>query len=270
MSAADQSHSNKTSPIEPIAFHLRDRDETQQLGEVLGDLLADAVRHAGAVCVLLSGDLGAGKTTFVRGLARGLGCDEGAVASPTFTLRMDHRGSTRALAHIDAWRIGPEDLASIGWDELVEGNPIIALEWPERLAGHLPARSVRVSLDHAEPAVDQGEPGRIACIDLGGLPTAEARRIDEGLRLLVRAARVAPPTCPTCGRTVGAAGGGLEDGREAGLEGGGASGGESGAGAERCSTHAPFCSRRCRMADLGDWLLMRHRIAGSETPEFDE
>jgi tRNA threonylcarbamoyladenosine biosynthesis protein TsaE len=269
MSAAEPSRPHPIRSIAPIAFHLRDREETQQLGEVLGDLLGDASRHAGAVCVLLSGDLGAGKTTFVRGLARGLGCDEGAVASPTFTLRMDHRGATRALAHLDAWRIGPGDLASIGWDELLAGNAVIALEWPERLAGHLPARCVQISLEHAEAAEELGEPGRIACIDLGSLPHAEAKRLDEGLRLLVQAPCVAPPTCPTCGRAVGATR--IEHG-------GGGRGGESGAvsspssspSPSPSSSHAPFCSRRCQMADLGDWLLMRHRIAGSETPEFDE
>ena len=265
MSALDPSqqqpdHRSPTRSMAPIAFHLRDREQTQQLGEVLGDLLSDASRHAGAVCVLLSGDLGAGKTTFVRGLARGLGCDEGAVASPTFTLRMDHRGATRALAHLDAWRIGPGDLESIGWDELLAGNAVIALEWPERLAGHLPARCVQISLEHAEAAEELGEPGRIACIDLGSLPHAEAKRFDEGLRLLVQAPCVAPPTCPTCGRAIAAALG----------VGGGGVGGESGAVPASSSAYAPFCSRRCQMADLGDWLLMRHRIAGSETPEFDE
>lgn len=247
----------QSAPARALAFHLRDAAETEQIGEVLGDLLCDARRHPGPLCLLLSGDLGAGKTTFVRGLARGLGCDERGVASPTFTLRMDHAGATRDLAHIDAWRIGPDDLSSIGWHDLASSHAVVALEWPERLAGHLPARSVRISLEHAAAPHESGEPGRVACIDLGALSAQEAARIEEGLRLLVRAAPIAPPACPTCGRAI-AVGSEAEGAGEAG---------DSGGGVPSC---APFCSRRCRMADLGDWLLMRHRIAGGETPEFDE
>jgi tRNA threonylcarbamoyladenosine biosynthesis protein TsaE len=111
-------------------FHLRDSVATEQLGEVLGDLLRSIDAHPGAITLLLSGDLGAGKTTLVRGIARGMGADDTAVASPTFTLRMDHRGETRTLAHIDAWRIGPHDLESIGMDELLAQSGVIAVEWP--------------------------------------------------------------------------------------------------------------------------------------------
>ncbi|MEY5060776.1 MAG: hypothetical protein RIS45_697 [Planctomycetota bacterium] len=226
----------------PLAFHLRDRGETEQFGAVLGDLLRSRSAHPGGVCLLLSGELGAGKTTFVRGLAQGLGADEGAVASPTFTLRMDHQGAERALAHIDAWRIGPGDLDSLGFDELLAGDGIIAIEWPERLAGHLPARNLRVRLEHADPIEEGAEPGRTITVDRAGFTDAESRRIAEGLSLLVRAPRISPPSCPVCSRPPA---------------------GES-------SAHAPFCSPRCRLADLGDWLLMRHRIVGTETPEFDE
>ena len=226
----------------PLAFHLRNSSETEQFGAVLGDLLRSTDAHPGALLVLLSGDLGAGKTTFVRGLAHGLGADDGAVASPTFTLRMDHRAPTRTLAHIDAWRIGPEDLESLGFDELLASSHVIALEWPEKLAGHLPARHLRVRLEHAGSTEEGAEPGRVVTIDGAGLPDRESQRIAEGLSLLARAPRISPPRCPVCGR---------------------APAGES-------SAHAPFCSPRCRMADLGDWLLMRHRIEGTETPEFDE
>lgn len=226
----------------PLAFHLRGREDTEQFGALLGDLLRSKPAHAGCVCVLLSGELGAGKTTFVRGLAQGLGADEGAIASPTFTIRMDHRGPERDLAHIDAWRIGPGDLESVGFDELLAGDAVVAIEWPERLAGHLPARHLRVRLEHADPVEEGAEPGRAITIDSSCFSDAEQRRIAEALCLLARAPRISPPCCPVCGR---------------------APAGESAA-------HAPFCSPRCKLADLGDWLLMRHRIAGTETPEFDE
>lgn len=226
----------------PLAFHLRDHEETEQFGAVLGDLLRSRDAHPGAIALLLSGELGAGKTTFVRGLSLGLGADPRGVASPTFTLRMDHRGGARPLAHIDAWRIGPDDLESLGFDELLEGDAVVAIEWPERLEGALPHRNIRVRLEHAQPIEEGAEAGRSASIDAAGLDDRERRRIAEGLALLVRAPRIANPACPVCGKPPA---------------------GES-------EPHAPFCSARCRLADLGDWLLMRHRIAGPETPEFDE
>lgn len=233
----------------PISFHLRDREETEQFGSVLGDLL-DRSDSGGATVVLLSGELGAGKTTLVRGLAHGLGADERCVASPTFTIRMDHRGSTRPLVHLDAWRIGPEDLESIGLEELLASDAIVALEWPERIADALPERHIRVRLEHADPIEDGGEPTRVATVDARGIGEASLRRLGEGLRLLVRAPRITPPSCPVCGR---------------------ATAGESATEPPSSpSKPAPFCSARCRMADLGDWLLMRHRIAGPETPETDE
>ena len=230
--------------IDVAAFHLRDTAETEQFGEVLGDLLRSTTAHPGALILLLSGDLGAGKTTMVRGLASGLGADPGAIASPTFTIRMDHRGEARALVHIDAWRISADDLEQIGFDELCTGDAVIAIEWPERITTSIPARHIRIALDHAAPISDDCEAGRVATISFGGGQAAEHRRIIEGLSLLVRAPRIASLHCPVCGRAV---------------ESGGAP-----------SPSSPFCSPRCRLADLGDWLLMRHRIPGTEAPEFDE
>jgi tRNA threonylcarbamoyladenosine biosynthesis protein TsaE len=226
----------------PLSFHLRDREQTEQFGAVLGDLLSSTTAHPGAIVLLLSGDLGAGKTTLVRGLAQGLGAEDTAIASPTFTLRMDHRGADRMLTHIDSWRIGPDDLESLGFDELLAGNAVIAIEWPERIAGALPERSLRIRLDHAEAAELDGEPGRALTIDVHGFDDRQQRRLAEGLSLLVRAPRLTAPACPVCGKSAA---------------------GDSAA-------HAPFCSPRCKLADLGDWLLMRHRIAGKDTPEFDE
>lgn len=227
----------------PLAFHLRHAADTEQFGAALGDILRSIESHPGALAVLLAGDLGAGKTTLTRGLAEGLGADAGAVASPTYTIRMDHRGAERPLIHMDAWRIASDDLDSIGWDELLAGSAVLAIEWPERIATRLPSRHLRIRLEHVASASpdDDGdvEAGRSCTIDAAGLDQRECRRIAEGLSLLVRAPRITPPCCPVCGRPP--------------------AGGE-----------APFCSHRCRLADLGDWLLMRHRIAGTETPEFDE
>ncbi len=246
---------------QPISFHLRSAEETEQFGAVLGDLLRSRAAHPGAIAILLSGELGAGKTTFVRGLAEGLGADGGAVASPTFTMRMDHRGE-RGLAHIDAWRLQSGELEGIGFDELLEGDGIVAIEWPERIASALPARHIRLRLEHAAPQEEDGEAGRTATIDATTLGARESARIGEGLSLLVRAPRISTPSCPVCGKLLA-------------VEGLGASppAGESRAaqaGESIDPTSAPFCSPRCRLADLGDWLMMRHRIVGKEHPEFDE
>jgi tRNA threonylcarbamoyladenosine biosynthesis protein TsaE len=237
--------------IDSIAFHLRSAEDTEQFGEQFGALLCSIESHAAAVTLLLSGDLGAGKTTFVRGLARGLGAMNEAVASPTFTIRMDHTGATRSLVHIDAWRIGVHDLEEIGFDEALASNAVIAIEWPERIAAAIPARHVRIALNHAESNDETFDAGRVAVVTFGALSPREVQRILESLALLVRAPRINGYACPTCGKRA-------------------ESGGVLPPTSNELSPYAPFCSQRCQLADLGDWLSMRHRIAGSEVPEFDE
>jgi tRNA threonylcarbamoyl adenosine modification protein YjeE len=101
------------------------------------------------IVIALEGDLGAGKTRFVRGLAHGLGHDVAQVSSPTFVI--EHRHATPGavpLVHIDAYRLrGPADLEALGWDELLaSGCAIVAVEWPSRIAAALPTRRVTVRL----------------------------------------------------------------------------------------------------------------------------
>jgi tRNA threonylcarbamoyladenosine biosynthesis protein TsaE len=81
--------------------------------------------------VLLYGDLGAGKTAFVRGLARGLGAQADDVTSPTFTLVQEYRGRV-TLYHVDLYRLEPIEVDDLGLDELVSGSAIVAIEWAER------------------------------------------------------------------------------------------------------------------------------------------
>jgi len=100
-------------------------------------------------CIALRGELGAGKTCFVRGLAEGLGIDPAQVSSPTFVLLHEYetpRGP--ALAHIDAYRITNDaDAETIALDEVLE-TAITAIEWPERLGDLLPARRIDIRLEH--------------------------------------------------------------------------------------------------------------------------
>ena len=102
--------------------------------------------------VTLEGPLGAGKTCFVRGLARGLGLDPTLVASPTFIICREYEdGAGMRLAHIDAYRLrSADDLQAIGWEELLAADgTAIAIEWPSRIASAIPARRVAVTLAHA-------------------------------------------------------------------------------------------------------------------------
>jgi tRNA threonylcarbamoyladenosine biosynthesis protein TsaE len=104
--------------------------------------------------VALEGELGAGKTTFVRGLAAGLGLDPVEVSSPTFVLCHEYGEDTTSaprLVHMDAYRLGDAtDLESFGGDELIAGaDAIIVVEWAERIGAALPAARVTVHMEHA-------------------------------------------------------------------------------------------------------------------------
>ena len=106
----------------------RSQDETHRIAAAWAASL-----QPGAV-VLLSGDLGAGKTAFVRGLAQGLGIDPGDVTSPTFTLVHEYRAGRLPLIHVDLYRLDSADLDEIGLDENLASHGVTAVEWAERLS----------------------------------------------------------------------------------------------------------------------------------------
>jgi tRNA threonylcarbamoyladenosine biosynthesis protein TsaE len=98
----------------------------------------------GAV-LLLSGDLGAGKTAFTKGLAEGLGLDPADVTSPTFTLVHEYRGGRLPLIHVDLYRLDRADLDEIGLDQDLADVGVTVVEWSERLSRRI-AGAIGVSI----------------------------------------------------------------------------------------------------------------------------
>lgn len=220
---------------EPVVVVVEGAEETERLAATVADLLA-----SGEI-VHLQGGLGSGKTTFVRGLAAGLGIEEGAVSSPTFVRLQRYDGPARSIVHVDAYRI-ERDAEAEGLEiEAIaeETDAIVAIEWPERLGRHLPAPDLVVSID----ASRQENRRRIAILDRRD--ETSRRRLDDALRTLHAATIERGPAgsaarCPICGRPV-----------------------------ESSAEPSPFCSQRCRGADLSRWFRGSYSISRPLDPEED-
>jgi len=133
------------------AFTTHSAEETVELGARLG-----ASAQPGSV-LLLHGDLGAGKTTLVRGIAQGLGVDPDAVSSPTFVLIQEYRGRL-TLYHVDLYRIEGIAVEDLGLEELASERGVVVVEWADRLPRPIPdAIHVRLA--------DKGENLREITID---------------------------------------------------------------------------------------------------------
>ncbi len=173
-------------------------------------------RELGATCrggeiIAIDGDLGAGKTRFVQGLAEGMGINSSAIVSPTFVLSQEHRGGRNGLTlvHIDAYRMdGVGALDSIGWDEMVaDRRNVVAVEWASRISAAIGPDAIRVMIAH------EGD---------------STRRIEIA----------GGATCSICGKAV-----------------------------STDSAAAPFCSNRCRMADLNRWFRGDYSVSRPLEPE---
>jgi tRNA threonylcarbamoyladenosine biosynthesis protein TsaE len=101
-------------------------------------------------CLALHGDLGAGKTQFVRGLVAALGASPRAVSSPTYVLLNIYEGGRLTVYHLDAYRVtGAEDFEGIGFSELLEQGGVVVVEWADRVTELLPPGTVHVRIEHA-------------------------------------------------------------------------------------------------------------------------
>ena len=114
-------------------FTSHSESDTRSIAKALSE------RVTAGTAILLCGDLGAGKTAFVKGLAEGLGLSSDDVTSPTFTLVHEYRGGRLPLIHVDLYRLERADLDDLGMDAQLADEGVLAIEWAERLTRPLPA-----------------------------------------------------------------------------------------------------------------------------------
>jgi len=132
-------------------------EETEQVGAEL------AAKLPGGSIVAFTGNLGAGKTAFVRGMAKGLNIEE-RVTSPTFTIVNEYDGGTRPLFHFDLYRLNDADeLFDIGWEDYLARGGICAVEWSER-ANELMEDCVHVDISRGD-----NDAVRVITIEGGGI-----------------------------------------------------------------------------------------------------
>lgn len=153
----------------------------------LGRLLAGILRPG--MVVALRGDLGAGKTTLVKGIASGLtGIDERDVTSPTFTILQEYNGPV-TLYHLDAYRLdSARDLDAVGFDDCVDGSGITVIEWADRISEALPGEALIVTIEQTGDqqrrfCLQAATPQQVCDLDrLRGALRAGAPRTDEHTR----------------------------------------------------------------------------------------
>ena len=214
--------------------HSRTPQTTTALGRALG-------RHLqGGDTIALTGELGAGKTQFVRGVTEGAGADPRAVSSPTYVIAQEYPTPDHGpvLVHLDGYRLDTEaDLESIGWPDLItqnahHANPdtILAVEWADRLQNHLPHRRIDVRIHHTT-----NEQRDITIAATGDWKPTKVTAMTKALQQAANE----PPTpnnqthrCPICRQPL----------------------------TDQPPTF-PFCSDRCKTIDLGRWADGRYLIS---------
>jgi tRNA threonylcarbamoyladenosine biosynthesis protein TsaE len=119
-------------------FITEDSKQTKKLGEIL----AEEIKGGAVIC--LSGDLGAGKTTFTQGLLKGLKA-RGPYTSPTFVIMKKYK---KNIFHFDAYRVGAKDILNLGWEEIVANKKnVIIVEWADRIKKIIPKKSLWINFE---------------------------------------------------------------------------------------------------------------------------
>ena len=119
-------------------------EETEAIGAALGKILTPGT------VIAYEGDLGAGKTAFTRGLARGLGCTD-IVTSPTYTIVNEYLSGRLPLFHFDMYRLrSSDDLFDIGWEDYLERGGVCAVEWSENVADSMEG-AIRIRIEKPTP-----------------------------------------------------------------------------------------------------------------------
>lgn len=156
-----------------VDFHDVNLDRLQWVADRLHESFP---RH---VVIGLRGTLGAGKTRLVQCLAVAAGIDVADVTSPTFTI-VQHYCGKRRIHHIDAYRLADEDeFAELGGDELIEDDDAwVLIEWPQRIAGCLPADALMIEIELTTSAASHGTANHLST------SLADAATTDAGLRLI--------------------------------------------------------------------------------------
>jgi len=191
----DRSHPADDSEAEanaPLRLPLADASATENLGASLASTLAPGL------VIYLRGDLGAGKTTLVRGLLRALG-HAGNVKSPTYTLIEPYVVSRLDLYHFDFYRFSfPEEYLDAGLDEYFAGHGVCLVEWPDRAAPYLPRPDLEIHLEICR-AVGQMEAGESREASLRAL--TEAGRSCLSALTATLSPPASPPPYPPTGAT---------------------------------------------------------------------
>lgn len=130
----------------------RDLTEAELTAE--GELLGRSLPRGSVL--LFEGDLGAGKTTMVQAVARGLGVTQPAT-SPTYALVHHYQGRRGAVYHLDCYRLrSPDEAADLDWETLLREGDALLIEWPERAGGWVPAPTMRLRLSHLDDPTRRG------------------------------------------------------------------------------------------------------------------
>jgi tRNA threonylcarbamoyladenosine biosynthesis protein TsaE len=142
----DHNHNSKKETSSAISVHSTSLEDTVALAKRI------AAQLQGGEVITLTGDLGAGKTSFTQGLAQGLGVKR-HVNSPTFTIIKEYQGSSLSLYHMDVYRVGDE-FEELGFEEYFYGAGVCVVEWPEMILHQLPKERLNITI------LKQGEEAR--------------------------------------------------------------------------------------------------------------